>query len=356
MSFPNIAASALLFLAAGPMNAAVLVLDTFSEGQVNLSQDESGGDTDVIPGKPFESREIGAANTGPYSVTSVSGSGILNYTIAVRGQSAERSEFLSIFYTKSSSSSAKLLGVDAFVLKVTSIVGEGNLTISLNVGFSMTIPVALNAPGEIIFPLSNFGRPFDLNLITKVGFHFVPSSPNFSITLDEISAVPEPSASLLLGIGGWVCLRRRRTSDAAGLAFTATCTHRQLEMEYQFGSEEYDDQISLFNDGFLLLVDDVPVSLLPDASGLAGVNTINLNANRHLFFGDDEDIDPLMLPANQPIQVEYDGMTAALKVHAFVTPGVNHKFRFLIGDINDSRYDSALFIKQGSVRTVSPQP
>jgi hypothetical protein len=151
----------------------------------------------------------------------------------------------------------------------------------------------------------------------------------------------------------------RKTEDAACLEFDVFCLNGQLELEYQFGSEEFDEYVSRFNDGFLVTVDEVAVSLLPNGRQLAAVQTVNLNTNRPLFMGDDEDLDTFMSvnhPENRERTVEYDGVTVALKIHAFVTANQNHKIRIVISDISDPEYDSALFIQQGSLRTTSPQP
>ena len=136
------------------------------------------------------------------------------------------------------------------------------------------------------------------------------------------------------------------TGDAAILEFDVLCTNGQLEVEYQFGSEEYDEYISRFNDDFMISVDGVIVNLLPDCSDIIAVNTvhngkrdpINNNytlqpLNRHLFLDDDLDIDPIV--TNQPTQVEYDGLTVRLRSHALVTPGTHH-LRIVIADVTDS--------------------
>jgi hypothetical protein len=150
----------------------------------------------------------------------------------------------------------------------------------------------------------------------------------------------------------------RLTRDAAALEFDVFCANGQLEIEYQFGSEEYDEFVGFFNDGFMVTVDGVLVSFVPDCSGIVAVNSINSvePVNEHLYLDDDDDIDPAVAPGNQAFQVEYDGMTIRLKAHALVTPNRFHRIRMVIADVNDGRYDSGLVIREGSVRTVAPGP
>jgi hypothetical protein len=170
------------------------------------------------------------------------------------------------------------------------------------------------------------------------------------------------------------------TSDAAVLEFDVFCTGSQLEFVYQFGSEEYieyvfdEAQSGCFNDAFIVTIDGVVVSLLPDCSDIVAVNSVHpaitvaqsagclnddLDAlNEHLYIDDDE-IDASLPPANQPVQVEYDGLTISLRVHAFVTPGV-HRVRIAIADVyttsQDDNYDSGIFLEEGSVRSLVPSP
>ena len=166
------------------------------------------------------------------------------------------------------------------------------------------------------------------------------------------------------------------TNDAAVLEFDVFCANGQLEMEYQFGSDEYDEyvfdtaQSGCYNDAFMLTIDGKVVSLVPDCSDIVAVNSVhplipaNISCtgeeiaavNAHLYLDDDLDIDPVVAPANQGVQVEYDGMTIRLRIHAFVTPNTSHRIKLVIADVEDAAWDSALFIKEGSVRSISPTP
>jgi len=164
---------------------------------------------------------------------------------------------------------------------------------------------------------------------------------------------PEPGdAELEARVAGF------KTFDAAALEFDVFCSDGQLEIEYQFGSEEYDTYVGNYNDAFLVTVDGVVASFLPDCSGIVAVDSVNavMPANEHLYLDDDLDIAPMVAPGNEAYQVEYDGMTIRLRVHAFVEPNRNHRVRLVIADVNDDLLDSGLFVGEGSVRTVSPVP
>lgn len=155
------------------------------------------------------------------------------------------------------------------------------------------------------------------------------------------------------------------TFDAAALEFDVNCSYGQLELVFQFGSEEYLEYVGEYNDGFMATVDGVLVSLVPDGSGIVAVNTVHAQStgqpprppiNEHLYLDDDLDIDPRVAPVNQPVQVEYDGVTIRLKAHVFITPSSTRRVKLVIGDVNDDYYDSGLFIEESSVKTISPQP
>jgi hypothetical protein len=75
----------------------------------------------------------------------------------------------------------------------------------------------------------------------------------------------------------------------------------------------------------------------------------------HLYLDDDDDIKQMVAAGNEEYQVEYDGMTISLLLHAFVEPGMHH-VRIALADVDDAQWDSGLFIESASVRTVEPQP
>lgn len=144
-----------------------------------------------------------------------------------------------------------------------------------------------------------------------------------------------------------------QTQDAAILEAEVFCENGQLEIEYQFGSEEYDEFVGQFNDSFMIIVDGAVVTRSPGCADIFAVNTINLDENRHLFMGDDEDIDPM---DNLTNQVEYDGITLRLRAHVFVEPQSTHNVRIIISDVDDGILDSGAFLESNSFRTIIPTP
>jgi hypothetical protein len=162
-----------------------------------------------------------------------------------------------------------------------------------------------------------------------------------------------------------------RTTDAAAIEFDVFCQNGQLELDYQFGSEEYDEFVGSFNDGFMVTItrpgaiSGTVASFLPDCSGIVAVNTVSqvsgFDQNEHLFLDDDLDIKPNVAPGNEDNQVEYDGMTVRLKVHAFVTPNSVYRVKIVIADTdgnntNDDLLDSGVFVGESSLKTLLPTP
>ncbi len=160
------------------------------------------------------------------------------------------------------------------------------------------------------------------------------------------------------------------TFDAAVLEFDLFCTNGQLEFEFQFGSEEFPEWVGWYNDGFLVTVNDVIVSLLPDASDIVSVDSVNdvigYDQNKHLYLNNDinghgvdindTDIAPNLDPEDLDKLVEYDGMTIKLKGHVLVESGNTYKVRIVIADAVDMQFDSGIFFQKNSLRSINPEP
>lgn len=150
------------------------------------------------------------------------------------------------------------------------------------------------------------------------------------------------------------------TNDAAALEFDLFCENGQLEFELQFGSEEYEEYVGDFNDGFLITVDDVIVSLLPDCSDIISVNSVNrdpnYSQNGHLFLDNEDDIAPGVNPSDLDQLVEYDGMTVKLRGHVLLEPGRTYRVRMVIADALDGVWDSSILLEKNSMKTIEPNP
>jgi hypothetical protein len=148
----------------------------------------------------------------------------------------------------------------------------------------------------------------------------------------------------------------RDTWDAAILEFDVYSPNGQLVIEHQLGSEEYYEFVDRFNDAFAVFVNDVPVSLLPDAADIVAVHSVNDWRNRHLYLGNPLEIRPDVDPAYRDSMVEYDGLTIRLSANALVAPNQTYRVRIVIADVNDFILDSAVFLGKDSLKSIQPQP
>jgi hypothetical protein len=160
------------------------------------------------------------------------------------------------------------------------------------------------------------------------------------------------------------------TNDAAALEFDLFCENGQLEFEFQFGSEEYLEYVEQYNDGFLITVNDVIVSLTPDCLEIVSVDsihdyvspfvsTIGLEVpavRSHLYMSNSDDIAPNVAPSDLDRLVEYDGITIKLRGHVLVEAGRTYRIRAVIADAKDYVYDSGIFIEKNSIKTIEPNP
>lgn len=188
--------------------AATLLIDGFDDGDFSLSSSGLTSDTSGITSPLVDQRS--ASGVGPDSWTaSVVGSGsTFSYSVDQVIFSTLRNR-IALNYANQSSNPFSLLGSDAFSLQFSELLGEGILRVSINGAFvSSDIPL-INA-NELIVPFTEIGNP-DFGALSSVQFSFTAVTQEFSFTLDQIGAVPEPTvAGLLLASLLTVALHRRR--------------------------------------------------------------------------------------------------------------------------------------------------
>ena len=125
------------------------------------------------------------------------------------------------------------------------------------------------------------------------------------------------------------------------LNFTVQPWAHFLSFDFIFLSEEYPDFVgSAYNDYFYAELNETNIAF--DTNG----NIINVNNN---FF------DPTIIPANS-----FDGSTPLLTTTAAVEPNSTITLEFIVGDVGDGIYDTAVFLdnfqflETGEPGTVSP--
>jgi hypothetical protein len=134
-----------------------------------------------------------------------------SYVLALRpgGNPLEDHSFR-INYSKSSGN-INLLGYNAFLINASSVVGSAMVYAYVGTGAPSldVIPVSLNGSGNVVVPFSNMAAINPTNP-SSISFLIVPQTLDFSITLNGISVIPEPSAFILSALGACVLLVRRR--------------------------------------------------------------------------------------------------------------------------------------------------
>ncbi|MCP4696457.1 MAG: IPTL-CTERM sorting domain-containing protein [Gammaproteobacteria bacterium] len=142
---------------------------------------------------------------------------------------------------------------------------------------------------------------------------------------------------------------RSNTSDAAVLEFDFEATGTMLSFEYIFASEEYNEYVGTdYNDVFGFFLDGQNVATVSCApTNTVSINTINKSNNPNYFNNNDyADFNNVA-----PFGTQFDGFTIALTAQVLVTPGTTYTLKLAIQDVEDSDFDSAVFIRAGSFTT-----
>jgi hypothetical protein len=137
------------------------------------------------------------------------------------------------------------------------------------------------------------------------------------------------------------------TRDAAVLEMTFVPTSPDLQINYVFASEEYQEWVdSAFNDVFAFWVNGVnnnnncATDADPGGRVPVTINTINHLRNTQLYVDN---------PSPGPFDTQFDGFTLPLTCFATVTPNVSNTLRVAIADTSDTIYDAAVFLESSGV-------
>ncbi|HYE81548.1 MAG TPA: immunoglobulin-like domain-containing protein [Clostridia bacterium] len=133
--------------------------------------------------------------------------------------------------------------------------------------------------------------------------------------------------------------------DATVLEFDFLPESGYISFQYVLGSEEYTEYIQ-YGDVFGLFVNGVNAAVLPGTSTSISVRTINQETNSQYFIDN----------TDGHLATQMDGLSVAFTVSVPVNAGVTNHLKLAMADMDDSSYDTNIFIKAGSVRDQQLNP
>ena len=160
-------------------------------------------------------------------------------------------------------------------------------------------------------------------------------------------------------------LANGKSYDAAILIIDFIPTSDSFSFDYFFASEEYPEYVNKgVNDVFAFIVKRVGdsvgqnLAVFENASIPITVDQINGKINSHLYIAnslwDPNDINKWKddrARGERSLQYQFDGFTHLLHVNTKVIAGQRYQIKIAIADIGDRIYDSAVFLKAGSLKS-----
>ncbi len=195
---------------------------------------------------------------------------------------------------------------------------------------NVTFRGASNALGT--FTANNTNLGIKEGIILSTGSIYNAVGPN--IQEGKTTIFDKPSFNLL----------GPTSMDAAVLEFDFTPQGDTIEFQYVFASEEYPEYVNKeFNDIFGFFISGPGISgvrniaLLPDGNTVA-INNVNQFKNSNFYISNESGK-----------TIEYDGFTRVLTAKAIVQCGKTYHLILAIADIQDMKYDSAIFLSAKSL-------
>lgn len=198
-------------------------------------------------------------------------------------------------------------------------------------------------------------------LLLTTGKVFVAAGPNNSASLSSVTATPFSGDADLALISG------SAVRNVCNLEFDFIPNGDTVFFEYIFASEEYPEFAnSSFNDTFALLLSGPGISgpfgdnaqniaLIPGNSQPVSINNLNNGTsnsgpceNCAYYVSNGTGNTPLVNTAMQ-----YDGRSTILTARGTVVAGSTYHLKFILGNIGDNLYDSALFLVGESLRSAT---
>ena len=194
---------------------------------------------------------------------------------------------------------------------------------------------------------------FDSGIVLSTGNLVVDGKNMFN------SAVTINSSSITGGVpsGGRTYINLGFPSnlfqDLSMLEFDVTASATgNISFQYCMASEEYPGNL-MFADQFVLEVNGTNYAMIPGTSTPVSIATVNDKTNSSYYRG--VTTASATAGAISMTNFVFNGETTVFSVSAPVHAGVNH-IMMAIADYDDNVYDSAVFIKAGSLKSTEAQP
>ncbi|HLN94240.1 MAG TPA: choice-of-anchor L domain-containing protein, partial [Flavobacterium sp.] len=234
---------------------------------------------------------------------------------------------------------------------VTDVFIDSDCALVSNITSSNTNGIGYFNKGESEFTL-------DEGIVLSTGNANLAPGPNLDIQSNSNAGGSDADLQAFLndiGAGGTV-------NDATKLEFDFIPLTNYIEFDFIFASEEYGNFQCGFSDFFAFLLTDtttntttnlavvpgttdpVCVFTVRDQQFNAGCNSVNPE-----YFGSfygAGGINPLGAPIN------FNGVTLPMVAASTVTPGVTYHIKLVVGDHNDTAFDSAVFIQDFKIGDV----
>lgn len=192
----------------GAASAATVVFDDFSSGAYSIAFPGIGNDNSEIDSLFADRRLAGGNGLGNWSSTVDIDAGVFTYTLEIPRMDPGPNEWFTLSY-RNSQGNMSLLGYDAFVIHVESVIGTGQIMAYVGTGGPSPSVISVSlVEGDLIIPFANMAATNPENP-SAINFQIIPQDPDFSVTISGIGVIPEPSTAAIAGLGAVLLVARR---------------------------------------------------------------------------------------------------------------------------------------------------
>ena len=197
----------------------------------------------------------------------------------------------------------------------------------------------------------NSNLAIDSGIVLSSGNILELVGPNSSgSTSTPFSGAGDPTLDLVVGPVDY-------TNDAAVLEFDFIPTSDVISFKYVFGSEEYLEFVTSFNDAFGFFLSgpnpsggnyvDQNLAIVPGTVNTP-VSIFNVNNISNSTYYVDNGTGATAPQNSDPTVIQFDGFTTPLTATADVNCGDIYHIKIVVADVNDFAYDSGVFLEAGS--------